>query len=121
MELNLYSQYSVNGVELQIGDLQGTTFEITNFEIFVANNTSLGSFNLYEEVGEGALTFLFFSVILETPINKLQIGSGVSGYVVFDNFRLQPNVLSIPLAITASAENAEGVFLNRIYLGCSRD
>lgn len=77
----------VSGVGLQVGDLQDLSFGNTLFEIFDAGNTSLASFNLFNELGNGATIFLFFGVTSNTPIAKLQVSVGAHDHVNFDNLR----------------------------------
>ena len=75
----------VSGVGLQVGDLQDLSFGDTLFEIFDASNTSLASFNLFNELGNGATIFLFFGVTSNTPIAKLQVSVGARDFVNFDD------------------------------------
>jgi hypothetical protein len=77
----------VSGVGLQVGDLQDLSFGNTLFEIFDASNTSLASFNLFTELGNGATKFLFFGVTSNTPIAKLQVSVGARDFVNFDDLR----------------------------------
>ena len=87
-------------VGLQVGDLQGPSFGDTIFEIFDSSDTSLGSFNLFDEVGDGAFTYLFFGVTSDIPISKLQIAVGAGDNVVFDDFRFQAvPAVPVPAAV----------------------
>jgi hypothetical protein len=85
------------GAGLQVGDLQDLNFGNTILEIFDANNISLGAFNLFDELGDGELIYLFFGITSDTPISKLQVAIGINDNVVFDDFRIKP--VPLPSAI----------------------
>ena len=102
----------VTGVGFQVGDLQGPSFGSTVLEIFDSNDNSLGSFNLFDEVGDGTLTYLFFGITSDIPISKMQVSVGTDDYVTFDEFRLQPVPIPAALPLFLSAVVTIG-FLGR--------
>ena len=86
----------VRGIGLQVGDVQDHRFGNTVFQVFDANNTSLGTFDLFDELGDGSFRFLFFGVTSNTPISRLQISIGALDYVTFDDLRFQSAAVPEP-------------------------
>jgi len=76
------------GVGLWVGDLQGPFYGDTIFDVLDAHGASLGSFNLFDQLGDGSFKFLFFGVVSDTPIATLQVSIGARDYVTFDDLRL---------------------------------
>jgi hypothetical protein len=103
---------AVGAVGLFIGDLQDHSFGTTTFEVFNAAGISLGSFDVFNEIGGGLLKFLFFGVISNEPIAKLQVDIGDRDYVLFDNFEFGsialPPVNQPPIANAGADQTVEG-------------
>jgi hypothetical protein len=78
---------NVSAVGLWVGDLQGPDFGNSLFEVLDAHGASLGSFNLFDQVGDGSFKYLFFGVVSDTPIAALRVSVGALDYVTFDDLR----------------------------------
>lgn len=87
----------VTAIGLQIIDHQGPALGDSIWEIFDASGSSLASYNLSDEIGEGPFISLFFGVQSSSPISKLQISISANDYIAFDDMRYQPVPVPVPV------------------------